>query len=167
MFGLNSAEIIGRLGADVEIRHLTTTGKPVANLSVATDESYINRDTGEKIERVEWHRIVTFQEGLINMLQEHAKKGRLVFIKGKLQTRRWRKPGEETDRFSTEIHVAPGDRIQFLDSSPNSNSGPKPVDTALTNPKESGTTESHSAPEKQESAEAEQPAKQEGTQVPF
>ena len=70
---------------------------------------------GERIEKTEWHRVVTFQPGLVDMLERHAKKGRLVYVSGKLQTRRWRKDGEESDRFSTEILLAPGGRIQFLE----------------------------------------------------
>ena len=58
---------------------------------------------------------MTFQDGLISMLEKHAKKGRLVYIDGKLQTRRWSKPGEDGDRFSTEILLVPGGRVQFLD----------------------------------------------------
>ncbi len=75
-FGLNRAEIIGRLGADVIVNHLTSGGR-VANMSVATDESYIDRQTGERIDRTEWHRLVTFQDGLIDILDKHATKGRL------------------------------------------------------------------------------------------
>ena len=116
-FGLNRAELIGRLGADVTVNHLQSGGR-VANLSVATDESYIK--DGERVDKTEWHRIVTFQDGLIDMLQKHARKGRLVYIDGKLQTRRWSKPGEDGDRFSTEILLVPGGRIQFLER-PNGN----------------------------------------------
>ena len=115
MFGLNRAEVIGRLGADVVINHLVSGGR-VANMSIATDESYLDRSGGgERIEKTEWHRIVTFQPGLVDMLERHAKKGRLVYVSGKLQTRRWRKEGEESDRFSTEILLAPGGRVQFLE----------------------------------------------------
>ena len=115
MFGLNRAEVIGRLGADVVINHLVSGGR-VANMSIATDESYLDRaGGGERIEKTEWHRVVTFQPGLVDMLERHAKKGRLVYVSGKLQTRRWRKEGEESDRFSTEILLAPGGRIQFLE----------------------------------------------------
>ena len=121
MFGLNRAEVIGRLGADVTVNHLVSGGR-VANLSVATDESWTDRNSGEKQDRTEWHRIVTFQPGLIDMLERHARKGRLVYISGKLQTRRWRKDGEESDRFSTEILLAPGGRIQFLER-PNGTNG--------------------------------------------
>ena len=113
MFGLNRAEVIGRLGADVTVNHLTTGGR-VANMSIATDESYVDRD-GQKVDKTEWHRVVTFQPGLVDMLERHAKKGRLVYVSGKLQTRRWRKDGEDSDRFSTEVLLAPGGRIQFLE----------------------------------------------------
>ena len=72
------------------------------------------------MDRTEWHRVVTFQDGLIDMLQKHARKGRLIHVEGKMQTRRWRKDGEDSDRFSTEIIVVPGHRIQFYDK-PNGN----------------------------------------------
>lgn len=72
MFGLNRAEVIGRLGADVTVNHLVSGGR-VANLSVATDESYIDRTSGQKEDRTEWHRIVTFQPGLIDMLENHSR----------------------------------------------------------------------------------------------
>ena len=121
-FGLNRAEVIGRLGADVTVTHLQSGGR-VANMSIATDESYLNRQTGERVDKTEWHRVVTFQDGLIDMLEKHARKGRLVYVGGKLQTRRWRKDGEESDRFSTEILLVPGGRIQFLDK-PNGSTQP-------------------------------------------
>ena len=120
-FGLNSAQIIGRLGADVVISNLTSGGR-VANMSVATDEGYLDRTSGSRIDRTEWHRIVTFQGGLVDMLEKHAKKGRLVYVAGKLQTRKWRKEGEDSDRYSTEIILVPGSRIQFLER-PASNNG--------------------------------------------
>ena len=74
----------------------------------------VDRD-GQKVDKTEWHRVVTFQPGLVDMLERHAKKGRLVYVSGKLQTRRWRKDGEDSDRFSTEVLLAPGGRIQFLE----------------------------------------------------
>ena len=113
-FGLNRAEVIGRLGADVTVNHLVSGGR-VANLSIATDESYIDRNSGERVDRTEWHRVVTFQNGLIDMLGKNAKKGRLVYVAGKMQTRRWKKDGEDSERLSTEILLVPGSRIQFLD----------------------------------------------------
>ncbi len=123
-FGLNRAEVIGRLGDDVSINHLASGGR-VANMSIATDESYIDRNGGgERIDKTEWHRVVTFQNGLVDMLEKHAKKGRLVYVAGKLQTRRWRKDGEDSDRFSTEILLVPGGRVQFLDKPANGNGAP-------------------------------------------
>ena len=114
MFGLNNAQLIGRLGADVTVNNLANGGK-VANLSIATDESFIDRNSGDRVDRTEWHRVVTFQDGLVEMLEKHARKGRLVYVAGKLQTRRWKKDGEDSDRFSTEIILVPGSRVQFLD----------------------------------------------------
>ena len=113
-FGMNRVELIGRLGADVTVNQLMSGGR-VANLSIATDESYRNRQTGEMVDKTEWHRAVTFQDGLIDMLERHAKKGRLIHVEGKLQTRRWKKDGEDSDRFSTEVLIVPGHRVQFYD----------------------------------------------------
>ena len=120
-FGLNKVQIIGRLGADVIVNNLASGGR-VANLSIATDESYIDRNSGQKVDRTEWHKVVTFQDGLIDMFEKHATTGRLVYVDGKLQTRKWRKEGEDSDRFSTEILLVPGGRVQFLDK-PNGNGG--------------------------------------------
>ncbi len=141
-FGLNQAQIIGRLGADVTINHLQSGGR-VANLSVATDESYVDRNRGgERIDKTEWHRCVTFQDGLIDMLEKHAKKGRLVYVAGKLQTRKWRKDGEDSDRFSTEILLVPGGRIQFLDKPTGTNGNGAPAsDAEAAQPAEAGSTE--------------------------
>ena len=131
-FGLNRAEVIGPLGADVTVNHLASGGR-VANMSVATDESYIDRNgSGERIDKTEWHRCVTFQDGLVDMLEKHAKKGRLVYVAGKMQTRRFRKDGEDSDRFSTEILLVPGSRIQFLDkpNGANGNGAPATAEAA-------------------------------------
>ena len=73
-FGLNRAEVIGRLGADVVINHLTNGGR-VANMSIATDESYLDRNSGNRVDKTEWHRVVTFQNGLIDMLDKNAEEG--------------------------------------------------------------------------------------------
>ena len=119
-FGKNYAEIVGHLGGDVVINHLASGGR-VANLSVATDESYFDR-AGQKVDQTEWHRVVTFQDGLIDMLERHARKGRLISVEGKLRTRRWKKDGDDSWRYSTEILVVPGDRVQFYDK-PNRGNG--------------------------------------------
>ena len=125
MFGLNQAQIIGRLGADATISNLASGGR-VANISVATDESFIDK-TGQRVPKTEWHRVTSFQAGLVDMLERHGRKGRLVYIAGKLQTRRWRKDGEDSDRFSTEILLAPGGRLQFLDKQAEADGSAAPV----------------------------------------
>ena len=122
---MNRASLIGRLGADVTITSLASGGR-VANMSVATDESFIDRNSGDRVDRVEWHKVVTFQSGLIDMLEKHAKKGRLVYVAGKLQTRKWRKQGEDSDRYSTEILLVPGGRVQFLERRANGNGASAP-----------------------------------------
>ena len=141
-FGLNRAEVIGRLGADVTVNSLASGGR-VANMSIATDESYIDRNAGgQRIDKTEWHRVVTFQDGLIDMLEKHAKKGRLVYVAGKLQTRKWRKEGEDSDRFSTEILLVPGGRVQFLDKPSGTNgNGAAVPDGGATEPAATGTTD--------------------------
>ena len=126
-FGLNRVELIGRLGANAEIVTLSN-GTKIAKLRVATDESYVSKQSGQRVDAQEWHQVVTFQPGLVSMFEKHARKGRLVFVEGKLQTRRWRKDGEDTDRFSTEIAVIPGSQVSFLDN-PDS---PAPTDKGAT-----------------------------------
>ena len=136
-FGLNRAELIGRLGADVTINHLTNGGR-VANLSIATDEGYVDKQSGERVEKTEWHRVVTFQPGLVDMFEKHAKKGRLVYVAGKLQTRRWKKDEEDSERFSTEILLAPGGRVQFLDKVNGNGNGAHPETAAAPQPAMAG-----------------------------
>ena len=83
----------------------------------------VERDSGERVDRTEWHRVVTFQTGMVDTLEKHAKKGRLVYVEGKLQTRKFRKNGEDSDRYATEILVVPGGRVQFLEK-PNGSPAP-------------------------------------------
>jgi single-strand DNA-binding protein len=93
--------LVGNLGKDPEIRR-TQDGRPVANLSVATSESWRDKATGEKKEKTEWHRVVVFNEGLCNVIERYLKKGAKVYLEGALQTRKWQdKDGQ--DRYSTEV----------------------------------------------------------------
>lgn len=105
---LNKVMIIGRLGQDPELRY-TQNGAPVTTLNVATDESYVDKD-GNKVDRTEWHRVVVFQRAAENCKQ-YLSKGSLVFVEGRLQTRKWQDQ-QGQDRYSTEIKA---DRVQFLD----------------------------------------------------
>ena len=99
---LNKVLLIGRLGADPEIKQMVN-GKNVARLSLATSNTWKDKNTGEKKEKTEWHRIVIFNEGLVNVVQQYVKKGAQVYIEGQLTTRKWRDEKAGVDKYSTEI----------------------------------------------------------------
>ena len=99
---LNKVLLIGRLGADPDIK-LMVNGKSVARLSLATSNTWKDKNTGEKKEKTEWHRIVIFNEGLINVIQQYVKKGAQVYIEGQLTTRKWKDEKSGLDRYSTEV----------------------------------------------------------------
>ena len=99
---LNKVLLIGRLGTDPEIKQMVN-GKSVARLSIATSNTWKDKNTGEKKEKTEWHRIVIFNEGLVNVVQQYVKKGALVYIEGQLTTRKWKDEKSGTDRYSTEV----------------------------------------------------------------
>lgn len=98
---LNKVMLIGNLGADPEIRSFQNGGK-VANLRIATSETWKDRNTGERQERTEWHTVAIFSEGLVNVVENYLKKGSKVFIEGQLQTRKWQDQSGN-DRYSTEV----------------------------------------------------------------
>ena len=98
---VNKVILVGNLGADPEIKR-TQDGRPIANLSVATSDSWRDKTTGEKKEKTEWHRVVIFSEGLCKIAEQYLKKGAKVYLEGQLQTRKWQdKDGK--DRYSTEV----------------------------------------------------------------
>jgi single-strand DNA-binding protein len=109
MASLNRVMIIGRLGADPELR-FTQNNTAVANLRIATDESWTDRQSGERKEATEWHRVVVFGKQA-ESCDKFLKKGRLVFVDGCLQTREWQ-DREGNKRYTTEIRAL---RVQFLD----------------------------------------------------
>ncbi len=98
---VNKVILIGNLGKDPEIRR-TQDGRPIANLSVATSESWKDKTTGERREKTEWHRVVIFNEGLAKIAEQYLKKGSKVFLEGALQTRKWTDK-EGVERYSTEV----------------------------------------------------------------
>ncbi len=98
--GLNKVMLIGNLGADPEIRY-TTGGSAIANLRLATAESWRDKETGEQQERTEWHRVVFFGR-LAEIAGEYLKKGSQIYVEGRLQTRKWQDK-DGSDRYSTEI----------------------------------------------------------------
>ena len=99
---LNKVLLIGRLGADPEVKQMVN-GKSVARLSLATSNTWKDKATGEKKEKTEWHRIVIFNEGLVNVVQQYVKKGTQVYIEGQLTTRKWKDEKSGLDRYSTEV----------------------------------------------------------------
>ena len=105
---LNKVQIIGRLGRDPEIRY-TQAGLPIANMRIATDESYTDRD-GNRVDRTEWHTVVAFQRQAENC-SNYLAKGSLVYVEGSLQTRKWQDQ-QGQDRYSTEVKAQ---RVVFLE----------------------------------------------------
>ena len=101
---LNKVLLIGRLGADPEVKQMVN-GKSVARLSLATSQSWKDKNTGEKKEKTEWHRIVVFNEGLVNVVQQYLKKGAQVYVEGQLSTRKWKDEQSGQDKYSTEILI--------------------------------------------------------------
>ena len=101
---LNKVLLIGRLGADPEIKQMVN-GKSVARLSIATSQSWKDKNTGEKKEKTEWHRVVVFNEGLVNVVQQYLKKGAQVYIEGQLSTRKWKDEQSGQDKYSTEVLI--------------------------------------------------------------
>ena len=101
---LNKVLLIGRLGADPEIKQMVN-GKSVARLSLATSQSWKDKSTGEKKEKTEWHRIVVFNEGLVNVVQQYLKKGAQIYVEGQLSTRKWKDEKSGIDKYSTEILI--------------------------------------------------------------
>lgn len=101
MSDLNQCTITGRLGADVEIRR-TQDGKPIANLRVACSETWRDRNSGDRKEKVEWFTVVIFSEGLCKIAEQYLKKGSKVLLQGKIATRKW-SDKDNNDRYSTEL----------------------------------------------------------------
>ena len=99
---LNKVLLIGRLGADPEVKQMVN-GKSVARFSLATSNTWKDKNTGEKKEKTEWHRIVIFNEGLVKVVQQYVKKGAQVYVEGQLTTRKWKDEKAGVDKYSTEV----------------------------------------------------------------
>ena len=111
--GVNKVILVGNLGNDPEVR-FTPNGSAIANLNLATSESWKDRNTGQQQERTEWHRVVIFGK-LAEIAQQYLRKGSKVYIEGKLQTRKWQ--GQDgQDRYTTEVVVDITGQMQMLDS---------------------------------------------------
>ena len=98
---VNKVILVGNLGADPDVRS-TKDGRPVVNLSVATSESWRDKNSGERREKTEWHRVVLFSEGLCRIAEQYLKKGSKVYVEGQLQTRKWQDQNGQ-DKYTTEV----------------------------------------------------------------
>lgn len=112
---VNKVILIGNLGQDPEIRTFPSGGR-VANLRVATSESWKDRNTGERRERTEWHRVSVMADGLVGVIERYLKKGSKVYLEGQLETRKWQDQSGQ-DRYTTEVVLRPfGSTMVMLDS---------------------------------------------------
>ena len=129
---LNKVLLIGRLGADPEIKQMAN-GKNVARLSLATSNSWKDKNTGEKKEKTEWHRIVVFNEGLVGVVENYIKKGTKLYIEGALQTRKWT-DDSGTEKYTTEVVIQGyGGRIDIVSAKGNNQEHIESQDTADSN----------------------------------
>lgn len=111
---VNKVILVGNLGADPEIRSFQNGGK-VANLRLATSESWKDRNTGDRQERTEWHTVAIFSEGLVGVVERFLKKGSKIYVEGQLRTRKWQDQSGN-DRYSTEVVLqGPGSVLTMLD----------------------------------------------------
>ena len=99
---VNKVILVGNLGRDPEVRQ-TQSGSSIVNLSIATSESWRDRNSGERKEKTEWHRVVIFSEGLAKVAQQYLRKGSKVYLEGQLETRKWQDQNTGQDRYSTEV----------------------------------------------------------------
>lgn len=111
---VNKVILVGNIGADPEIRSMQS-GDEVCNLSIATSESWKDKNTGERKEKTEWHRVVVFNQGLVKVCKNYLKKGAKVYIEGQLETRSWEQDGQK--KYTTEIVLRPfRGELTMLDS---------------------------------------------------
>jgi len=122
MASLNKVQIIGHLGADPEIKSFQN-GSKVANIRIATSESWKDKNTGEKKERTEWHSVAVFGDGLAGVVERFLRKGSKVYVEGQLRTRKWQDQSGN-DRYTTEIVLqGPGSSLIMLDGPKGGNQG--------------------------------------------
>ncbi len=149
--GINKVILIGNLGSDPEIRYMPN-GNAVANLSLATSESWKDKQTGQRQEKTEWHRVTVYNR-LAEIAGEYLKKGSKIYIEGRLQTRKWQ--GQDgADRYTTEIIA---NDMQFLDSRPGGGGGGQYDQQSSYN---------NQAPSQQAAPQQQQPQQQRQAQAP-
>ena len=120
---VNKVVLVGRLGKDPEVRHLSDTSS-VCNFTLATNESYKDRQ-GNRVDQTEWHNITIWRPGLVGVAEKYLQKGKLIYLEGKLKTRAW-DDKEGNKRYTTEVHV---DQLQMLERSQDSSPAMTPQNT--------------------------------------
>jgi len=138
---INKVILVGNVGQDPEVRS-TQDGREIANFSLATSDSWKDKNTGEKKEKTEWHRIVIFSQGLVNIIKNYVKKGSKLYIEGSLQTRKWT-DSQGIEKFTTEIVLQNfNSTLQILDSrdrNSSSDSYSSPASSGSSSPKSRGS----------------------------
>ena len=157
--GVNKVILIGNLGNDPDVR-FTPNGSAVANLSVATSDSWTDKNTGQRQDRTEWHRVVIFNK-LAEICQQYLRKGSKVYLEGRLQTRKWQ-DAQGQDRYSTEI-VA--NDMQMLDSRSEGMSGGAPMG-GYQQQQQAAPQQQYSAPAQQQPQQQQQYAAPQAQQRP-
>ena len=140
--GINKVILIGNLGNDPETRY-TPQGSAITNLSVATDESYKDKNTGQIVPKTEWHRVVLFNR-LAEIAKEYLRKGSKVYLEGRLQTQKWQDKATGQDRYTTEI-VA--NEMQMLDSRGGADSSQGGYSAPMQQPQQGGYAQQPQAPQ--------------------
>lgn len=144
---VNKVILVGNVGGDPEIRN-TSDGREIATFSLATNESWKDKNTGEKKDKTEWHRVVIFSQGLVGIIKNYVKKGTKLYLEGQLQTRKWT-DNSGADKYTTEIILQNfNSTLQILDSANRNNSGGSSgggnYDNYDSSPKSSGGTQNKS-----------------------
>lgn len=142
MSSVNKAILVGNLGQDPEVRNLPNGGK-VVNLSIATSERWTDKNSGDKKEKTEWHRVVIFGDGITNVAEQYLRKGSKVYLEGSIQTRKWQDQSGQ-DKYSTEIVLNGfGAKLVLLDGQQGGGNRPPPADSpddyGRTSSRESGS----------------------------
>lgn len=121
---LNKVTLIGNLGREPEIRSMQTGGR-VATLSIATSESWKDKNSGERKEKTEWHKVVIFNEALVGIVERYLRKGSKVYLEGQLETRKWQDQATGQDKYTTEVVLRPfrGELVMLDAANSNRDSG--------------------------------------------
>ncbi len=142
---INKVILVGNVGSDPEIRN-TNDGREIASFSLATSESWKDKNTGEKKDKTEWHRLVVFSQGLVGIVKNYVKKGSKLYIEGQLQTRKWT-DNAGVDKYTTEIVLQNfNSTLQILDSANRNSSAGGSNNNYDSNPKSSNGSAAKNSP---------------------